>query len=508
MSISTAIYLLEIDAWTGAGVETLRLATRSFATGPLDTPPNAAYLGRIVDAGKISCEISIKGETSTSFGALILNNQDGALDGWFDYGFDGREFRLKELPSAGVLVASAKLLFRGVVDGIDGSDALKTLRVKVRDSLAVLERPFLTARYAGTTTTAIKEAEGNQSVGGQIKPRVYGAVRNMVPVRVNDAYLIDQWSDGPVQDIKVYDGMVALVRDADYPSLSSLIDAAVPAGSFATCNALGLSRLGFGATFTITGDVVEGDTRSAARVAQRVLANFGVSTVDAASFDALHALCPGDIGILINDNTSARDVLSEVLKSAGARLVARLDGTFRAVAVADPRPKTPVATFTQRDIGDGVSFSIGTGVISDDAIPTWSYVLNFGKVWRTMSAADVAGAVTQAVKDDIALEYRQAAAQDATVKTAHLQAGEATEDTLMTMRPDAMAEAQRRLDLNKVRRDALVLPLIDFAKGGREIGDVVSIRTDRFGQRGGKNVMVIGRSVDFQKRVVTLTAWG
>jgi hypothetical protein len=88
-------YLLEADAWTGSGVETLRMATHTVVTGPTETPPNTVYEGRLSDAGSITRTLvsgGTLGRASVSYGFLELANASGALDGWYDYGFDGRAF--------------------------------------------------------------------------------------------------------------------------------------------------------------------------------------------------------------------------------------------------------------------------------------------------------------------------------------------------------------------------------------------------------------------------------
>src|SRR5437763_1348879 len=126
MSLSTSVYLLEIVAWTGSKVETLYLGTRTITTGPSDTPANTVYRGRIIDPGQYASSMNLRGDQQQSFGGIELNNQDGGLDAWFNYGLDGREFRLKEILHPRAPVSGATLLVKGTVAGIDGSAALKS----------------------------------------------------------------------------------------------------------------------------------------------------------------------------------------------------------------------------------------------------------------------------------------------------------------------------------------------------------------------------------------------
>ncbi|MEH2476251.1 hypothetical protein V1281_002580 [Nitrobacteraceae bacterium AZCC 2161] len=514
MSISRSIYLLEIDAWTGSAVETLYLGTRTIVTSPSDTPANTPYRGLIVDAGKIGCSISLSGATTANFGAIILNNQGGDLDAWFNYGFDGREFRLKELSAPTLPVSGATLLFRGAIEGVDGSDALRTLRLRVQDKLADLDQPLLSSRYLGTTVTAGATAEGGESLADVIKQRIWGYARNASGQRVNEFNLIDKWSDGAVAEIRLYDGLSPLTLTSDYPTLQALVTAPLVGGQYATCLSSGLTRVGINPFYRLTADVTEAADaaqRSAARVAQRMLMAFGAINLDTASFDELHATNPAAVGIVVNDDRSAADAVQRVLSSVGASLIATLSGQFRVVLLSEPAAVLPSDTFSNRDIVSGASFSVGAGLASaQDAIPAWRVVLGYGPIWQTMGSGDIVPGieVDQAVREEYASQYRQAAAADATVKIAHLRAGEMTADTVLVERSDALAEAARRLALQKVRRDALSAPLIDFARGSREIGDVVAVRLDRIGLEASKNFRVVGRTHDFQKRVITLDLWG
>lgn len=255
------LHALEVDAWTGAAVETLRVATKTFVTA---APGNLEYLGVISDLGAFDRSIFDGGGTlgnpSSSLGSIVLNNVDGDLDGWLNFGFDGRAYRLYELPEGSTSLNGARVLASGLLAGIDTSDALYTLRLRLRDARAALETPLLTARYAGTTTDGtIQTFEGDETLKDQIKPRVFGAVTNMLPRQANRFLNVWQVHDGPVAAITPYDGGVALTIAGDYPTPSAMLAANIAGGAtqrVATCLAAGLFRLDDAAELQITADVV------------------------------------------------------------------------------------------------------------------------------------------------------------------------------------------------------------------------------------------------------------
>ncbi len=510
------LYLLDVDAWTGSAVETLRLSTKTLTTRPTDSPANTVYSGRISDSGQLERSLfaggGISGSPSSSAGAIEFANADGRLDPWLGYGFDGRAFTLRYLASDKQAIASAVLIMRGTCLRVETPDATKTIRLLIRDRLAVLDTALLTTRYAGTTITAGATAEGDADQKDEIKPRVFGSVQNIAPRFVNRFNLIYQVSAGAVSSIVVYDGAAPLTLAGDHATLAALTAATLVPGEYATALGLGLFRLGGSPSLTITADVVEGATlalRSAARVAGRMLDVLGIPSGDrvAASFDAVHAFNPAEVGIYVDSDVSALEVIGQVLNSVGCGLLPSATGEIELFSFAAPSG-TPVATYTRRDlIASGGSLALVGGPDGEgQGIPAWSVVLNYARVWQTMSSGDVAGVVTTERKDYLAKATRQATAQNAATRTARLLASEITIDTLLMSASDAGGEAARRLALYGVRRDRLAFP-VPIARAV-DVGAVVRLQFRRFGYDGGKLFRVIGRTDDFSGRSATLDLWG
>lgn len=510
------LHALEVDAWTGTAVETLRLATKTFVTS---APGNLEYLGVISDLGAFDRSIFDGGGTlgspTSSLGSIVLDNVNGDLDGWINYGFDGRAFRLYELPDGSNTLNSAALLASGLLAGIDTSDALYSLRLRLRDARAGLETPLLTARYAGTSTDGtIGTFEGDETLQDQVKPRVFGSVANMLPKQANRFLNVWQVSAGPVSSITVYDGGVPLAVTADYPTPDAMLNAPISGGStqaVATCLAQGLFRLDDAAALQITCDVVEVASialRRPGAVVGRILALAGASNIDAASLAALDVAAPYEIGVLVDGDVDTLAVVADVLSSVGAALVASETGRLSAVRVAVPAG-TPVATFTLRDSNELASLALSKGASQEgEGVPVHEVRVTWGRVWQVQTEGDLAGNVTELRRAYVKEATRKIVVSNAAVKAAHPLSAPLDFETLLTTQADAQAEANRRAAIYGTRRDYLSISLDVEDAAGVTLGAVVSLVVPRFGWQSGKLFLVVGRRDDFTKRTVALSMWG
>lgn len=520
------IHLLEIEAWTGSAVETLRVSTHTITTSPTDTPANTEYLGDIIDPGRFSRNIgkdgSTFGEGDVDVGSIEINNRDGRNDAWIGYGY-GRTAVLKVIIGRDAPVSSATVVARFTVLGVETPNALSALRLRLRSRLADLDRPLLATRYVGTTLTTGATAEGDEQIEGKIKPYAFGSCPNVEGVLVNRFDLLYQFAANPsgVSSLVVYDGGIALTPTADYPVLSSLLAATVEAGEYATCLALGIARLGGPPAFVVTADVVEGATlalRSPARIMERMLdlmPTVAAPDIDDDTFDDFHSFFSGEAGIVIDSDESALSAIGRVAASGRGAIVTSAAGLFQAVWNAGPAV-TSEATLTFRELIDGSGLQLFAGPTQEgDGVPVWRVVVNHSRVWRVMSTGDMAQRIASATegadlarKQYLMQQTRQVVAEDATVKTAYPLAGEMTIDTVLTSATDAAALASALLALFKVRRDRISFPTFD-SDGTSDLGATVTVQlTNRLGFNAGKRMLVIGREDNRRRKVNTLTLWG
>ncbi|MFD2248961.1 hypothetical protein FHS82_001078 [Pseudochelatococcus lubricantis] len=523
------VYLIELEAHTGAGVETLHLASEGYATLPTDSPANTWYEPRVISPGSFQRNLFRPGATSgdaeIGYGEIVLANVDGGLDAWLDYGFDGRPVTIKVLPDADTAYAQARTVFRGSVEMLDSTRAWEELRVRIFDRRLDLDKPLQVNRYAGTTTSAGPTAEGNADLKDQTKPIIFGAVFNVPGIIANPYDLIYQWSDSAVQSITVYDAGVQLKLAANYSTITQLRNASIRPGQYATCLAQGMARLGGAPYKQITADVVEGGAgqRTAAQIARRVLLRAGMTTSDfnTATFTALDGLNNAECGIYIDTDMHTKDAISQVLASVGGWLAPDHLGVFQVGRVSGPG--VPKDTFTEDDI-------LGSGGIellaaSDDGrgIPIYRATVRYGRIWHLMQDGELGGCVSNDRRAYLSTEYREAKADNLPAQTKHKLSPEITVDTLLATQSAAEAEASRLLGLRGLRRDTIVitLPFGDSERGDEaytrataiNLGDTITVQVPRFGYGSGRPFVVIGRedsygTADDPAQTVKLTCWG
>jgi hypothetical protein len=109
----------------------------------------------------------------------------------------------------------------------------------------------------------------------------------------------------------------------------------------------------------------------------------------------------------------------------------------------------------------------------------------------------------------LAQQWRQAQATNSGVKTAHLQAQQLTEDSLIAGASDAQSEATRRQSLRGVMRDMwLLVVALTPANAAVDLGQIVQLTHPRYGLGGGKLFLVLGLKPDGAARTLTFTVWG
>lgn len=534
------IYLLEIDAHTGAEVETLYVATKTYVTGPDDTPANTIYHGAMLNAGELRRQMFDNGGTigkpSTNVGQFEISNTDGSRSIWLTYGVGGRNFRLYTLASATADFSTRILVYTGTLRGFASEDLRVSLKLRIRDKLEELNRPFLTDAYGGTTLSSGATADGDATLKNVLKPLAFGRVLRVKPKCVNTFDLIYQVSDSSVSIINVYDQGVQLTSDGNYASLALLQAATITAGRFATCLSLGLFRLASAAAGLITSDCEAQSSTWASNkdlyepgpLAKRMLLDSGVvfTDIDDDSFDNLKAAASsGDYqcGIYLDDSKSVIDAVSEILASVGAAITATPDNKFKAVmlgnlwALADTLsppsipPGNPVDTFTIRDIGQNAEFRLlASPQAEGDGVGTWWINLKYSKYYTTQARSELAGSVNDAKAADLGLDYRVWPEFDATVKDIDPLAATLDFETLLTRLTGVIFEARRRKNFYATRRNFVTIQL-STERADREqvldIGDEVAIDLDHLGFSD-KPFFIIGRHDRFGERQVVFTLWG
>ncbi len=494
-------YLVVLEPWDRAAgaVVTLHYSDHGFTTEPGDTPANTHFAARLHRDFVFRLQRDlfgdgrIAGRSQASRGEVVLANPDGALDGLLGHAWDGRRVRVL-LGAPDFALADFGVVFTGTAEGIRADDDL--IAIIIRDPAARFDRPLQPLRYLGTGGS-----EGGEDLADKPKPDAFGLVRNVEGVYLGLVEGRETWqvSAGPIADVPAcYSNGLALVRAEGKPA----------AGEYAVDAAAGLLTLGGGSLGTIvTADVkgavgAAGWLSSAPAIARHIaVARGGLADpeeIDTAAFAALEALCPQVVGLWSEAETTVAEALDSLFGSIGAWWGFDRLGRLSCGRI-EPPSATPAAGFD-----DGAALAIERLEV---ALPAWRVTLGYGRCWRVLSGAGLAGGVDETRRRFLAAGERRAAAEDASLRIVHPLAGDETVASLLDDAADAAAEAARRLALFGAPREAFRARL-KTQPFLLDLGATVELRSARFGLADGRRLVVIGMTEDAAANEVTLILWG
>lgn len=509
------IFLVEISGHDGSTLHDKYLSTEPFT----DAPTNRQYEPRIIDPGSFRRGLGLDGNPFADSSPIIVASADPGngetLDDWLDLGFGMRPITIRAVPrGVSQLSGNAVTVFHGTVQRVTSSAPLNRLEIDITDRLGKLELPLLgatTDRFAGTTVASAATAEGNADLKGQIKQRLWGSVANVAVQPANPYDLIYLVSNSALSSIALYDGGLALTLDGDSANITALRSATILPGHYRTCLSAGLVRVGATPDFDLTADVVEGANaaaRTAAQIAYRMLIAYGidVSEIDDVSFAALDAKNSAVVGEVVDDDRTALQAVTDVLKSIGARLVPDSAGKFQVFRIEAASAASADMTFDleMQDINKTLE-------LLDINVPVCKVVLEYNRVYHVQQGEAVLGAVTPERRATLASEYRAVTSPIDTSETdaillQHLDAREVTITTNIASAVAAQAEADRIFALLKqaLRQYRIKLSLADaFAA---DLGSSIGLVHDRLGMASGVDAFVFERNNLFKSQKIELTA--
>lgn len=511
MAIVTVEVVAAIDA--GGATRTLYLSTEAFTTGAGDTPASTSFDASLLDPGNVGVSLFGDGRTGgasrLSLGEIRVANADGRYDGWLNYGFDGRRVVIRAGEAGAAYPAGFDPVFTGTVETLTVTRAEVVIRL--RDSQLLFSLPVLTRVYGGTNVLPNGVDGTANDLAGKRKPRLYGRAFNIPAPVVNTAKLIYQVSDGPIASIDgVYDRGGALTAGTDHANNGGLQGATVGAGTYQTCLAEGLFRLGSSPAGEITADATQGASavdRTAASILSTLALAAGVASGDVSGSDvaALAADVPAELGVWISeDGETYAKVMDAVAASVGGFYTFDPAGVFRVGRLAEPAG-TPVLDLYDYDVADPFE----RRPARDGDVPAKGFTIRHSRVFR-VQAGDIAGSVTAARRALIANEYRAQRAANEAVALKFLLAAEESVDTLLTTQADASNEASRRLALHGVKRDFFDVNIDAslLTRSGARLADTVRLTVGRFGLSSGRLFRLLGTRIDRARNRATLTLWG
>jgi hypothetical protein len=173
--------------------------------------------------------------------------------------------------------------------------------------------------------------------------------------------------------------------------------------------------------------------------------------------------------------------------------------------IISPLSGNSIGTITSVDI---IKIDRTRSADQGGGVPAWQVKLNYAKMFVVQT--DLAASVPAVYKSDRSEEWRTIIANDATVKTQWPKAVEIEFNTYLTSAADASAEAMRRLNIYKVRRDTLTakVKLTDNLAAIIDLGATILVQVSRFGMSAGKPYLVTGIRTDLRNNTFDLTLWG
>lgn len=504
------VYTLEIEAKPiGMSPVKLYFADRDYVSFPADAIANQFFDGRAKNPLDLERNLPLVPERgsrlSIQIGTLTLYNQDGILDNIAqNYAVDGRSITVK-LGIKDGRYDEFGVVFSGLT--ANWNDDESEVKIVVRDAAYQTDIPLQSVSYGGTGG-----ADGTSNNAGAPKPLTFGFVRNITPILINPGNFTYQFHSRQAQGVTaVYDGGSALTATADYATYADLAAASVASGSYATCLALGLIRLGVAPTRSVTmdaqGDAVGGYVSRAGAIARRILTDFG--GIPLASIGA------GFVALDISDNNgigwysqsagqTVNDAVNEVMGGVVAYWGNTRVGTFDAGRMAEPDAGNIIGDFDSIDILDIEQ----TELPSEIDPPIWNRVVGYQRNWTVQGNNDVAPAVSATQKQFLAEEYRYVTSSDSSIKADYLLAQSPSALPLLyDDQSAAQARADNLLALYKVRRQFLT---VTFKRQPHlmDLGDTIRITWPRFGLAAGKAFLIVGIREECQSQRCSVTLWG
>jgi hypothetical protein len=273
------------------------------------------------------------------------------------------------------------------------ADGIAQLPIAVDDRW--LDTPLLSL-YAGTGG-----AEGEAALKGQPKPLALGAPRFAPGTLIDTVNNVLQLSAyGPIEDVEV--AFERLLRFAapigDYASYAALVAATIPAGAWATAEAVGMVRHGAppvpGGRFAyhLKGDKggPDGWVRLPGAIVKRLaLMAGGTGRIDEASLTGLNTARPWTLSLHQREQVTARELIQRIAASVNAVAgVSWLSKLFVA-PIGSASGGFPAASLTLRADGTALPPVAAVRQIEIDP-PFWRMAIEAERTWDVHALSDVA----------------------------------------------------------------------------------------------------------------------
>lgn len=499
------------DPTIATGAAVYRFSTAPFNTAPDDDPPNRPYLPRLTQALTLQRDVGIApgegGVIGLDKGEIQIENADRALDELvLNYAVDGRPVTVRRV-QPGQTLAEAVTVYTGYAQGWKLANNSRAL-LSLRSALYRLRVMLQSNLYAGTGNK-----EGGADLANKRKPLCYGKPYNVPCTLLDLTLLLYQVHDGSVENIpEVFDGGVVLTQGADHATYADLVNPSNdPAGgTYSTCLAEGLFRLGTQPVYPVTANVWGDNTggthwlTTADIVRRFLLDRLGFSSGDlvGADFDALAAAvdAPVDFYLGVDDPVLAIDAIAVFMAGIGAWLGDTPLGKFTCGRIRMPDGSGNIGNLTELSMLD-----IQLIELPDPINPAiWRIGVEYARAWTVQTLAIDSINITEAQRNFVAQEARLALAANPDIKAFNLLARDHPPvASFFHEEADAQEFADYLLAAFSITRRLGDIPL--KATGlDVDIDDEVTLVTGRFGMAGGRSAVVFGHGFDAAANLLTV----
>lgn len=513
------IFLAELD---GYDPDTDTVITQRFCSGRGYQDGEDWYEPRILQPATFSRTINtaeLGGRLGVSYGELTLVSIDGGVDYLADDYFDGRELRLyvgkqSFTRERFVMILKAQIAAVAV--------ERERVSVRLRDRAVTLDKPFSTTKYLGNNTLPDGLEGTEDDIKDQMKPAIFGRVALMNPVMVNTSKLIYQFNNGVGFLANVFDGGSYLTRLQDYADLTELEQETDPLLEASAINCFrqytpgGYFRIKYAPFGQISVSAAEAwtyQTCTAASILSRIIEQAAINRpgtqqpqgapdwhhLDLQELDSLNA---ASLGVVVQPDETVSSLLDRVCASVGAFWGFDALGNLRVVRFDEPSATA--------DMEVTVNDMLTAEREPEAQVPYWRVTVRCDHNDSVQDKTSLAGIVTADRAAWLSNEWRNQQAEDTDIQATRLLAEEVTYESLINGVSSAKAEAERRLALFSVRRDVATITLPEPAYFGEalDLGKTIKVTAPRLGYQSGRNMTVIGITLDYAENRADVTLWG
>lgn len=459
--------LLEVGVQVN-GVETTRyISDKGYVSGPSESPSNTFYNPLISGGVQFTESLSLEGSTGFSYGTIELLNNSGDIDSWLDDVWTNRSIKIY-IGDVTWPRADFYPIFDGVVSSVD-SPSRDKFTILLSDKSLRLNTTLSEVKLGGTTTNSDK-----------LIPILFGECHNITPLLIDSALEKYQVHNGPIESIiEVRDNGAPVSFTPDILTGTFVLNQAA-AGTI-TCSAQGYKPVFY--------------TNNVSELIQSIVVNYGnvnqkltVADLDAASLAAFASANIQPVGIYITEKANVMDICNKLASSVGARIAFNRQGKLYLVKL------------------DLTGINGGTNITKDD-MTFWS--LNISQRPSVKAAVKLGYDKNYTVQTSLAAglppnhvelfaqDWITTTAKDETVATKYkLFTDPVTEETQLKQTADAVAEANRRLNLFKVQRKVLKYNGMSHLML-EKLGNPQTITHERFGLSGGVSGQIISLTTNW-----------